>query len=218
MQRVFRDRFAAGGALASGLTELELDAPLVLGLARGGVPVAAAVARSLAVEFDVFVSCKIGLPGREELGIGAVAEGLDQPVFSHLAVEFGVGDRVLWDLAELARAEVARRVRLYRGGRALPQIFGNDVLLVDDGLATGVSAEAGVRALRQHGPRRLVLAAPVCAPDSARHLTLLADDVICGVAPRELLSVGDWYDDFSQTTDREVLDLLASPGGRGRVV
>lgn len=213
---MFPDRLSAGAALAHTLLGLGLHSPVVLGIARGGVPVAAAVARGLGVEFDVFVSRKIGLPGHEELGIGAVAEGLDVPVFSRLAAQAHLGDRALSELVDAARTEVVRRVRLYRGDRALPDITGSDVVLVDDGLATGVSAQAGIRALRTRAPRRLVLAAPVCAWEAAHQLVGEADEVVCAVAPADLSAVGLWYDDFSQTTDAEVLDLLRSPVGRGR--
>lgn len=205
---LFRDRVDAGGRLAERVKALHLMAPLVLGLPRGGIPVAAEVARALDAPLDVFVARKVGLPGHEELGIGAVAEGLAEPVGLETAERFGVGAERMRDLAEHARRELQRRVRLYRGDRALPDLAERDVVLVDDGLATGVTAEASLRALRIAEPRRLVLAVPVCAPDTALRLAQLADDVVCVEAPVDFFGVGEWYGDFSQTTDDEVIEIL----------
>jgi putative phosphoribosyl transferase len=156
----------------------------------------------------VYVARKVGAPGHEELGIGAVAEGLDQPVISGTAQELGIGSRDLHLLAEQARAELARRVDLYRAGQPSPEIQGKDVVLVDDGLATGVTAEAALWALRQRHPGRLILAIPVCANETAERLAQMADDLVCVERPAAFFAVGDWYEDFSQTTDQEVLNLL----------
>jgi putative phosphoribosyl transferase len=208
----FRDRADAGRQLARRILELPLIRPVVLGLPRGGVPVAAEVAAALGVPLEVFVARKIGAPGHEELGVGAVAEGLDEPVMSATARRLGIRSPQWEMLADHAQREVERRVQIYRRGRPLPAMAGRDVVLVDDGLATGVTAEAGLRALRRHGPARLVLAAPVCARDTAERLAAVADDVVCAETPADLWAVGAWYDDFSQTTDAEVLELLA--GGR----
>jgi putative phosphoribosyl transferase len=204
----FRDRVDAGRRLAGRLGDLGLTSPVVLGLPRGGVPVAAEVAAALGVPFNVYVARKVGAPGHEELGIGAVAEGLDQPVISSTAQELGVRSRDLDLLAERARAELARRVDLYRAGQPLPEIQGKDVVLVDDGLATGVTAEAALWALRQRHPGRLILAIPVCAHETADRLAQVADDLVCVEKPAVFFAVGEWYEDFSQTTDEEVLNLL----------
>jgi putative phosphoribosyl transferase len=160
----------------------------------------------------VFVARKVGAPGHRELGIGAVAEGLEAPVVSGLALQRGVGPRFLTALADQAHMEVQRQVSRFRGGRPLPGLVGRDVVLVDDGLATGVTAEAALVALRQKQPSRLVLAVPVCAPRQAARLAAFADDVVCARSPDDFVAVGLWYEDFSQITDEEVIDALA----RGR--
>lgn len=205
----FRDRRDAGRRLAGCVAELELTAPLVLALPRGGVPVAAEVAARLGAPWEVFVAAKIGTPGHEELGIGALAEGGEDPVVSDAARRAGVSPADLDALARPVREELARRVRTYRGQRALPEMAGRDVVLVDDGLATGVTAEAALVSLRARQPRRLILAVPVCADPTARRLTGLADEVVCAERPADFFAVGQWYDDFRQTTDEEVMDLLS---------
>lgn len=183
--------------------------PVVLGLVRGGVPVASEVAKATGGVLDAFVSTKVGLPRQRELGIGAVAEGLEEPVVSPMAGAFGVGEARLAALVDAARAENRRRVALYRGGAALPELAGRDVVVVDDGMATGVTAEAALRSLRAQAPAHLVLAVPVCASETVRRLCQLADEIVCVQLPKELGSVGSWYEDFSPTSDEEVLRLLA---------
>jgi putative phosphoribosyl transferase len=204
----FRDRAEAGRRLAEQERELRLDKPVVLGLPRGGVPVAAEVAAALHAPLDVFVARKIGLPGHEEFGIGAVAEGIYDPVRSDAVDELAINKTDFEAFAQRERAEVDRRVQLYRQGRALPELSGHDVVLVDDGLATGVTAEAALRSLRAMDPARVVLAAPVCAEETARRLGRMAEAVVCVETPRDFLAVGRWYDDFTQTTDDEVIALL----------
>jgi putative phosphoribosyl transferase len=206
----FRDRVDAGQQLAERLPA-DLHDPLVLALPRGGVPVAKEVAARLDAPLDVLVARKIGAPGHEELGIGAIAEG-GALVGSDLVRALRVSPDEFERLAERQRGEIARRVERYRGDRPLPPLLGRDVVLVDDGLATGVTAEAALLAVRAGEPRRLVLAVPVCSPDTARRLVPPADDVVCVLAPDDLLAVGYWYDDFAQTTDEEVIELLR--GGR----
>ncbi|HVT22801.1 MAG TPA: phosphoribosyltransferase family protein [Mycobacteriales bacterium] len=206
----FGDREDAGRQLGVRLSELKLVDPVVLGLPRGGVPVAAAVAAGLSATFDVFVARKVGAPDHEELGIGAVAEGDHDVVVSEAAPQLGIGQAQLEALADRARAELDRRVRTYRGDRKLPELAGRDVAVVDDGLATGVTAEAALRALRARRPRRLVLAVPVAAPESVRRLAAVADDVVCLAAPAHFYAVGQWYDAFPQLTDAAVLELLGT--------
>jgi predicted phosphoribosyltransferase len=133
-----------------------------------------------------------------------------------VADRLGLDPRLLGELAARERGEVQRRIGLYRGGRDLPELAGRDVILVDDGLATGVTMEAASQALRAAGPRQLVVAVPVCAPDSRARLAGIADSVVCLTAPPELLAIGAWYDDFEQVTDDEVLDLLTAVGTGGR--
>lgn len=206
----FRDRDDAGRQLAARVVNLQLTDPVVLALPRGGVPVAAPVATALSVPLDVLVVRKVGAPGRPELGVGAVAEGLDDPVVSAVATQLGLSKDDVRHLAVSEREELARRVSSYRGNRALPDIAGKDVLLIDDGLATGVSAEAGLMTLRAREPRSLRFAAPVCAGTGATRLAAICDSVIHVVLPRDMRSVGEWYDDFTQTSDAEVLEILTA--------
>jgi putative phosphoribosyl transferase len=203
----FADRVAAGAELADHLPGDLVD-PIVLALPRGGVPVARQVADRLGAPLEVFVARKIGAPGHAELGIGAIAEG-GAVVTNELVRTLGLSDAAFDDLAGRAREELRRRVDRYRGGRPLPPLRARDVVLVDDGLATGVTAEAALRSLRAQAPRRLLLAVPVSSPDTARRLVPPADEVISVVSTDDLVAVGLWYEDFRQTTDDEVLALLA---------
>ena len=206
VKRRFRDRVDAGRQLADQLPT-DLHDPLVLALPRGGVPVAKQVADRLGAPLDVLVARKIGAPGHEELGIGAIAEGgavVGSDLVRTLRLTADEFDR----LAERERAELDRRVERYRGGRPRPNVRGRNVVLVDDGLATGVTAEAALLALRADEPSRLVLAVPVSSPDTARRLVPPADEVVSVISTRHLVAVGVWYEDFTQTTDAEVLELL----------
>ena len=182
--------------------------PLVLALPRGGVPVAARVATAIGAELGVVVARKIGAPGRPEYGIGAIAED-GPPTFDVEALDaLGLAETDLAEAVAAERAEIARRIERYRGGRPLPPITGRTVVLVDDGLATGVTAVAALRRLRLRAPARLILALPVCAP-AARHLVdAEADQVVCLHMPPLFRAVGQWYDDFEQLTDADVDRLL----------
>lgn len=204
----FRDRADAGARLGTAVVALGLADPVVLGLPRGGVPVGAAVAAALGAPLDVFVVCKVGAPRQPELGIGAVAEGGATVADDATLHILGIDPDRFDALAAPARAEVDRRVQRYRPDRALLSVAGRDVVVVDDGLATGVTAEAAVVAVRALRPRRVVLAIPVGAPDSVARLARVADDVVCVHAPADLAAVGRWYDDFAQVSDREVLDAI----------
>ena len=207
----FRDRRDAGERLGARLVDEGLTRPLVLALPRGGVPVAAEVARALGAPLEVFVVRKLGVPWHPELGVGALAEGGEPLVHEASLRELGLTRDQLEPIIERERAELARRVKRYRGGRALPELRDRDVVVVDDGLATGVSAQAALLALRALGPRRLILAVPVCAPDTAQRLVAegCADDVVSLQAPAHFYAVGAWYERFDQTSDDEVLALLA---------
>ncbi len=204
----FRDRREAGGLLAVRLAYLSDEHPVVLGLPRGGVPVAAEVARALGAPLDVIVVRKLGMPLQPELGFGAIGEG-------------GVCllDRELVDRARLTGAEIAeveseqnkeldRRVRLYRGDRPLTPVDGRTVVIVDDGLATGGTAGAAVQVVRARGARRIVLAVPGAPPATVRELEAEADEVVSLLTPDRFGAVGLWYEDFAQTSDDEVAALL----------
>jgi putative phosphoribosyl transferase len=207
----FHDRRQAGQELAGVLSRWAQDHgltdPLVLALPRGGVPVAAEVARALNAPLDLLVARKIGVPGRPETGIGAVAAE-DPPLFDPRALAFLdlTEDQLAPEVAR-QRTEIHRLESLYREGRPAPRIRGRSVILVDDGLATGVTARAALVHLRRQGPAGLVLAVPVCSESSAE-LRQEADEVICAHRPRQFQSVGEWYDDFEQLSDREVREIL----------
>lgn len=204
----FVDRVDAGRRLGELLARHDLAAPTVLALPRGGVPVAFEVARRLGAPLDVLVARKVGAPGHEEFGVGAVAEGgvriADRSSLRALRIDRDEFEH----LADLAVAELERRVSAYRGDRPLPDIRGRAAVVVDDGIATGVTAEAAIVAVRRLGARPVVLAAPVCARDTAERLGALADEVVCVSMPDDLRAVGAWFDEFDQTTDDEVVELL----------
>lgn len=205
---MFSDRRDAGAQLAEVLAGRELVRPLVLALPRGGVPVGYAVAEALDAPLDVLVARKIGVPSHAELGVGAIAEG-GEPVLDHQALaSLGLTADELTETVQRERAKLARRVGLYHGDRPLPAMADRDVILVDDGLATGGTAVAAVRSLRGHAPRRVILAVPVAAPRSAQRLRAEADDMVCLHTPRDFAAVGQWYREFPQTSDETVVELL----------
>jgi predicted phosphoribosyltransferase len=206
---LFRDRREAGRRLAEGLASYAgRPDVVVLALPRGGVPVAYEVARALGAPLDVFVVRKLGLPDHDELAMGAVATGGVQVLNDQLVRALGIPWPVIEAVAARERAELARRERLYRGERRPPDVRGRTVILVDDGLATGATMQAAVRALRQQGPARIVVAVPTAAPETCEALKAQVDDVVCAVTPEPFYSVGLWYQDFEQTSDDEVRDLL----------
>jgi len=209
----FRDRAHAGRRLAEALADRGLPEPIVLGLPRGGVPVAAEVAARLGAPLDVLVARKIGAPGHKEYGIGAIAEG--GPVVSDQAAlrALRLDEAAFEGLVEAERAELRRRVEHYRSGRPMVAVEARHVVLVDDGLATGVTAEAALLALRRWDPASITLAAPVCARATADRLRAIADAVVFVQCPDDFHAVGLWYDRFDQTTDAEVVALLDAAGG-----
>ena len=209
---LFRDRREAGRVLAEKLAAYA-NRPdvLVLALPRGGVPVAYEVARALGAPLDVFVVRKLGVPGYEELAMGAVATGGVRVLNDQLVERLGIPEHIIDAVAARERRELARRERLYRGGRPPPDVRGRTVILVDDGLATGATMHAAIQALRQQNPARIVVAVPTASPETCEEMKARADDVICAITPEPFHAVGRWYQDFSQTTDEEVAALLARP-------
>lgn len=208
----FHDRRHAGRELAERLRiEQErglLPHPVVLALPRGGVDVAREVARALDAPLDVLVVRKIGAPFQEELGVGAIA-GDDEPLFDDDALHrLGLTRRELAPVVEAEREELRRRQRRYRQGRPDPELAGRTVIVVDDGLATGVTARAALRTVRRQGPERLVLAVPVCSPEAAEQLRGEADAVFCLRRPASFMAVGLCYEEFDQLTDEDVLRAL----------
>ncbi|HZT67988.1 MAG TPA: phosphoribosyltransferase family protein [Acidimicrobiales bacterium] len=205
----FSNRREAGRRLGAALTGRPGPGRVVvLGMARGGVPVAAEVAEALGAELDVMVARKLGAPGQPELGAGAVAEGGTVVANREVMQAVGLTDAAVRAAAEREEPELQRRIARYRRGRPLPDLGGAAVVLVDDGLATGVTAEAALLALRRCHPARLVLAAPVCAQETRGRLSSVADEVVCLSTPEPFTAVGLWYVDFTQTTDDEVVEVL----------
>lgn len=210
MARPFVDRDEAGRLLG---VRLRRDMPpgnvIVLGLPRGGLPVAAQVAAALDASLDVLVVRKLGAPGNEELAIGAIASGDSGFIDERAAAMLGVSRQDIADVLDSERRELARREALYRQGRPFPAITGKTVLLVDDGLATGSTMRAAVAALRTRGPAAVITAVPVGSPEACAEMAAVADRCVCLITPDPFYSVGAWYRDFSPVTDEEVLALLA---------
>jgi predicted phosphoribosyltransferase len=215
MRPMFRDRREAGQLLATALSRYAgRPDVVVLALPRGGVPVAYEVAQALGAPLDVFVVRKLGVPGHEELAMGAVATPGVRVLNEEVVRGLGIPARMIEAVAVREQAELARRERLYRGDRPPVDVHGRTVILVDDGLATGASIHAAIQALRQRQPARIVVAVPIAAPDRCEALKDQVDDVVCAVTPEPFHAVGLWYDDFSQTTDDEVRELLARSAER----
>jgi putative phosphoribosyl transferase len=207
----FEDRRDAGRRLADRLGGFRGPDLVVLGLPRGGVPVAYEVARALGAPLDVLVARKLGAPFQPELGVGAIAEGGVEFLDARSLALLRLHPDDLIGVVNRERQELARRVALYRDDREPVDVRGKTVIVVDDGLATGVTARAALRAVRLREPARLVLAAPVCAPATARSLSTEADQLTCLLAPVRFSAVGEWYRQFEQVDDQTILDLL----GRG---
>ncbi len=209
MPKRFHDRTEAGLLLAARL-ESFAGRPdvVVLALPRGGVPVAFEVARALRVPLDVFIVRKLGMPGHEEYAIGALASGGVRLLNDRAVALHGLSERDIDRVTATEQAELERRERSYRGERPFPDLRGKTVILVDDGLATGSTMRAAVQALRLEEPTEIIVAVPVSAADTCRAFRGIADDVVCIMTPEPFHAVGLWYEDFSQTTDQEVHDLL----------
>jgi predicted phosphoribosyltransferase len=205
----FKDRRDAGRRLASALWDEVGRNVVVLGLARGGVPVAYEVARRLRVPLDVLVVRKLGVPCQKELAMGAVGTGGARVINERVVQLFRIPPAVIEEVAAVEQTEVERRERTYRNGRRREEVRGRQVLVVDDGLATGASMRAAIASLRASGAARITVAVPTGSPETCSELRADADAVICFSTPDGLFSVGQFYDDFSPTSDDEVRDLLA---------
>jgi putative phosphoribosyl transferase len=220
----FQNRGDAGRHLAGEL-EAYRGRPdvLVLGLPRGGVPVAYEVAHELGVPLDVFIVRKLGVPGHEELAMGAIASGGTIVLNHDVITELGIPDELIRQVIERESRELARRETLYRGDRPPPRVEGRTVILVDDGLATGSTMRAAAAALNKQGPAKVIVAVPVAARQTCAELEREVDIVVCALTPDPFYAVGLWYQDFSPTTDQEVRLLLAwaygepaaTPGDQG---
>ena len=207
--QLFRDRAHAGQVLAEKLIDYRLRPEIVvLGLPRGGIPVAFEVAQFLHAPMDVFLVRKIGVPGREELALGAIASGgaivLNPDVLAISRLNRSEIDTLIGHEED----ELRRREEAYRGDRPSPSLRDKVVILVDDGLATGASMKAAISALRKYSPQKVIVAVPVAAPETSDEVSRLVDEIVCAFIPNPFFAVGIWYDDFSQTSDEEVKELL----------
>jgi len=207
---LFQDRVEAGRLLARRLASREWKEPIVLGVPRGGVVVAHEIAHELEAPLDVIVPRKLGAPGEPELAIGAVASwGEDEVLIDELSVRYlGVTDDYIRREAKEQRAEIERRLLAYRGTTEPPAVAGRDVILVDDGVATGSTLTAAVRSLKRLGPRRITIAVPVASPEAISRLRSEVEDIVVLDTPSPFMAVGYWYRSFEQTTDEEVQALL----------
>jgi putative phosphoribosyl transferase len=204
----FEDRRDAGRKLAERLLSYRDRRTVVFALPRGGVPVGYEISRALGAPLDVFVSRKLGAPGQPEFGIGAVAPGGVRVLNEYAVGQLGIPEDYLESVTAREIAEVERRLRYFRGGRPEPDVEGRTAILVDDGLATGVTARAAVEALRRRRPARIVLAAPVCAAQTTELIGAEVDELVCLESPPDLGAIGFWYRNFEQTPDEEVVELL----------
>ena len=213
---IFQDRTDAGRQLAEELLSYAgRDDAIVLALPRGGVPVAFEVAQRLGVPLDVFVVRKLGVPGHEELAMGAIASGGIRVLNEDVLYVLPDAQSIVEMVTAIEREELKRRERDYRGDRPAPEVRGRTVILVDDGLATGATMRAAAAALGQQGAAKIIVAVPVGAPTTCREIRDEVDDILCLHTPISFMGVGQYYEDFSQTSDEEVRELLAArpPGG-----
>ena len=210
METRYRDRTQAGCVLASMLTTYRNRRDvLVLALPRGGVPVAYEVAKALHVPLDVFLVRKLGVPGHEELAMGAIAMGGIRVINEEVVHSLHISPHVLDAVALREQQELERREQLYRDDRPLPVVRDQTVILIDDGLATGATMRAAVHALQVQGPAKIVVAVPVAAYPTYRQFRTEVDEIICPQTPEVFYGVGWWYEDFSQTSDQQVRDFLS---------
>ena len=213
---IFQDRTDAGRQLAEKLLSYAgRDDVIVLALPRGGVPVAFEVAQRVRVPLDVCVVRKLGVPGHEELAMGAIASGGVRVLNEDVLYVLPDAQSIVEMVTAIEREELKRRERDYRGDRPAPEVRGRTVILVDDGLATGATMRAAAAALRQQGAAKIIVAVPVGAPITCHEIRSVADEVVCLQTPGSFMGVGQYYEDFSQTTDEEVRELLAASASKG---
>ena len=213
---IFQDRTDAGRQLAEKLLSYAgRDDVIVLALPRGGVPVAFEVAQRVRVPLDVCVVRKLGVPGHEELAMGAIASGGVRVLNEDVLYVLPDAQSIVEMVTAIEREELKRRERDYRGDRPAPEVRGRTVILVDDGLATGATMRAAAAALRQQGAAKIIVAVPVGAPGTCHEIRSVADEVVCLQTPGSFMGVGQYYEDFSQTTDEEVRELLAASASKG---
>jgi len=205
----FRDRREAGEKLGKELAAYANRSDvIVLGLARGGLPVAFQVAKRLDAPMDVFLVRKLGVPGREELAMGAIASGGIRVVNDDVVRSVGLSEQDIEEVAEREQQELERREKMYRGDRTSPELEGRTIILVDDGMATGASMKSAVQAVKQTRPAAVVVAVPTAAPQTVEEISGEVDDIVCLTTPQPFMAVGTWYEDFSQTSDEEVKHFL----------
>jgi putative phosphoribosyl transferase len=204
----FKNRSEAGQLLGGRLGYLASERPVVLGLPRGGVPVAFEVAQALASPLDVLVVRKLGVPFQPELAFGAIGEDDAQVLNEQLVQRLGLSRETIAQVVRHERAELIRRVELYRGKRTALALIGRTVVIVDDGLATGATARVAVEVARARGAKRIIVAVPVSPREAVTELGTLADEMISLHVPTQFQAVGEWYEDFNQTTDDDVTSLL----------
>ncbi len=208
-ESLFRDRREAGRVLATALKHYAgRPDVVVLALPRGGVPVAFEVAEALGAPLDIFLVRKLGTPGHRELAMGAIASGGIRVINDEVVRWLGISLEQIDAVAREEQRELERRQAAYLEGRAPTQLEGRDVILVDDGLATGSTMRAAAEAVRQRNPAHSIIAVPVGAPDTCREMAAIADEIICARMPERFSAVGEWYVDFDQTTDEEVMELI----------
>lgn len=209
---LFKDRRDAGKRLAEELKDYtnieERNNLIVLALPRGGVPVAYEVAKEFEAPLDIFLVRKLGLPGHEELAMGAIASGGVRVLNDDVVGALDIPKEVVDSVAEREHQELERRERAYRGDRPRPDLENKTVVLVDDGLATGASMRAAVQGVRTQNPRRIIIAVPTAAPETCEGFEEIVDTIVCASTPQPFFGVGAWYEDFTQTTDDEVRELL----------
>ncbi len=206
---LFKNRKEAGVKLAKKLSLYKDQAKgIVLALPRGGVPVAYEVAQRLHLPLDVFIVRKLGVPGHQELAMGAIASNGVRVLNQELVQSFGITPQEIERVTQIEKEELLRREKLYRGQRAFPDLQQHKVILIDDGLATGSTMLAALHAIREKNPQALMVAVPLASPDVCNDFKKEVDDIVCLHTPEPFYAVGEWYEDFSQTTDEEVRELL----------